>query len=131
MIQIAPTRFRIQDASASELIRFAYAIRSEKQVQHGPRWTIVEKFDVEAKIDDAQAVTAKKLSPSLQMNQYRLMLQSLLKERFVLKIHTQTEELPVYALEISKGGPKLTPAARYDHLACRASANRARDGALP
>jgi len=35
------------------------------------------------------------------------MLQALLEERFKLKVHWETREVPVYALTLSKGGPKL------------------------
>jgi len=39
-----------------------------------------------------------------------LMLQSLLEERFRLAMHKNIEEMPVYALVVAKGGPKLKPA---------------------
>ncbi len=109
-------RFRIQNATVSELVQFAYDIVSDKQLLNGPHWTSVEKFDVDAKIDDAQVTATKKLPPSQQMNQYRLMLQSLLKERFALKVHAQTEELSVFALEVARGGSKLTPTATPQEL---------------
>ena len=37
------------------------------------------------------------------------MLQSLLEDRFQLKIHRETRELPVYALVAAKSGLKLPP----------------------
>jgi uncharacterized protein (TIGR03435 family) len=37
------------------------------------------------------------------------MLQALLEERFKLKVHWETKEVPVYALTVAKGGPKLQP----------------------
>jgi uncharacterized protein (TIGR03435 family) len=37
------------------------------------------------------------------------MLQALLKDRFQLKTHLETREVPGYALTVAKGGPKLTP----------------------
>ena len=40
------------------------------------------------------------------------MVQALLAERFQLKVSREVKELPVYALVIAKGGPKLTAAAR-------------------
>jgi uncharacterized protein (TIGR03435 family) len=36
------------------------------------------------------------------------MLQSLLEERFKLKVHQEDKEVPVYGLVIGRGGPKLT-----------------------
>jgi len=38
------------------------------------------------------------------------MLQGLLEDRFQLKIHHETKEVPVYALTVAKGGPKLQAA---------------------
>jgi uncharacterized protein (TIGR03435 family) len=37
------------------------------------------------------------------------MLRSLLEERFQLKLHRETKEVPVYALTVAKGGAKLRP----------------------
>jgi uncharacterized protein (TIGR03435 family) len=39
--------------------------------------------------------------------QFRLMLQTLLADRFNLKFHRETRELPVYAMVIGKGGVKF------------------------
>jgi uncharacterized protein (TIGR03435 family) len=39
------------------------------------------------------------------------MLQTLLADRFKLKVHRETKELPVYALVVGKIGPKFGPAA--------------------
>jgi bla regulator protein blaR1 len=39
------------------------------------------------------------------------MLQALLEDRFKLKVHRETQQIPVYALTVSKGGPKLQPFA--------------------
>src|SRR5579863_3862742 len=44
-----------------------------------------------------------------RFQQYRLMVQSLLADRFAMAVKTENRELPVYALVVTKGGPKLTP----------------------
>jgi uncharacterized protein (TIGR03435 family) len=106
--QVAPMRFRVVSGTLTDLITFAYDVRSSEQLQQKPHWIDAERFDVDAKIDDAQAAATKSLEPSKQIDQYRLMVQSLLKERFGLTVHRQTKELQVYALEAAKGGPKLT-----------------------
>jgi uncharacterized protein (TIGR03435 family) len=38
------------------------------------------------------------------------MMQRLLEDRFKLRIHRETREVPVYDLTVAKGGPKLKPA---------------------
>ena len=42
------------------------------------------------------------------------MVQKLLADRFQLKFHGEKRELSVYAIQLAKGGPKLTPAAHPD-----------------
>jgi uncharacterized protein (TIGR03435 family) len=53
-----------------------------------------------------------------RMKQMNLMMQSLLEDRFQLKFHRETKEMPIYALTIAKGGPKLPPAdcVQFDPL---------------
>jgi uncharacterized protein (TIGR03435 family) len=52
----------------------------------------------------------QKMSNQERLEQRRLLMQSLFKERFKLKVHFETRELGVYALVVAKGGSKLTPA---------------------
>ena len=42
------------------------------------------------------------------------MLQTLLEDRFKLKIHHEAREVPAYALTVAKGGPKLRPTGGPD-----------------
>ncbi len=44
-------------------------------------------------------------------DQFRQMLQALLADRFGLKFHRETREMPVYALVVAKGGPKFKQSA--------------------
>ncbi|MGB6870330.1 MAG: TIGR03435 family protein, partial [Acidobacteriaceae bacterium] len=52
-----------------------------------------------------------KLPPDQRIRQLKLMVQALLAERFHLRVSYQEREIPVYALVIAKGGPKLTKSA--------------------
>ena len=49
-------------------------------------------------------LTAKAAHPT-DLPQLRLMLQSLLEERFKLKFHRETRDLPVYSLVVARKGP--------------------------
>ena len=62
----------------------------------GPGWIDSEKYDVVVNIP---AGTTKE--------QYQMMLQNLLTERFQLVLHHETKVLPVYELVVAKDGPKL------------------------
>ncbi len=81
-----------------DLILEAYDIQ-RYQIAGGPAWMQSAWFQVQAK---APAETDK---PRI-----RLMLQSLLADRFQLKFHRETRTMPGYILSIDKGGPKLPPA---------------------
>lgn len=78
------------------LIATAYRVQ-EFQISGGPGWIDSDRFDVEDKAEDRKA----------NYDQLRLMLQSLLEDRFRLKLHRETKEAPVYALVVAKGGSKI------------------------
>ena len=105
---MTPGKFTTEAENIKEVIRFAYDIKSDSQLSGGPSWINSEKFDIEAKEEDSVAENLKKLSFEEQAKQIRLMVQALLADRFKLKVSHQTKELPVYALVVAKGGPKLT-----------------------
>ncbi len=100
--------------SASFLINIAYGPadsrftfpRLEEQVQGGPGWMKSKMYDIDAKVDD---VTADRLRhhPEELAPQMRLMLQSLLADRFKLKVSHVNKEVPAFALVAGKGGMKF------------------------
>jgi uncharacterized protein (TIGR03435 family) len=79
------------------------------QIEGGPGWLALERFDIEAKADDATAALMEKLGPEDRGKLKRQLIAQLLAERFKLAVHWETKELPVYALVQAKGGSKLTP----------------------
>src|SRR5262245_40529750 len=84
-----------------ELVRSAFQVREYQII--GPDWLKFDRYDVRAKAPDGTA-----------QDQIPLMLQSLLAERFKMKFHRETRELPILALLVARGGPKLTPATDSD-----------------
>jgi uncharacterized protein (TIGR03435 family) len=84
------------NVSLKSLMVVAYRIQ-DFQISGGPGWTDSDRFDVEAKAADRNATP----------DQVRLMLQSLLEDRFKLKLHRETRESSVYALVVDKGGLKM------------------------
>ena len=66
-----------------------------------------EYFDIQAKPSDSEREAFAKLPLPKNMEEGALLVQSLLADRFHLKVSFKTEELPVYALVVAKDGPKL------------------------
>jgi uncharacterized protein (TIGR03435 family) len=103
--------YRVQNLTLKEIIRIAYGLQSETQVSGGSDALLAQHFDINAKVEDQQQASMAKMSSEDQRQQMALMLQSLLAERFMLKVHWQKKELPVYALVVGKDGPKFKPFA--------------------
>jgi bla regulator protein blaR1 len=87
-------------------IEFAYKISlapEQKQAMQAslPKWVKTDRYEIQAR---ALGKPTK--------DQVRLMMQSLLEERFGLKVHVETRTVPVFALTLAKPGklgPKLIP----------------------
>ena len=96
-----PGRVRLSNWTLLDLIAAAYRVRAN-QVS-GPAWLSDQGFDVEAKVPDG--------TPKDALN---AMLESLLEERFGLKVHRGTQTGRGFALVVGKNGPKLKPAEPPD-----------------
>jgi uncharacterized protein (TIGR03435 family) len=68
-------------------------------VTGGPAWTRSDLYEIEVKAEEPQ-------SP-IMMN--GPILQAILEDRFKLRVHRETREVPIYELMVVKGGPKLQP----------------------
>jgi len=93
-----PGQARFENVSQRMLLTQAYEVQ-DYQVS-GPAWLESERYDIVAKVPSGAT-----------KEQFRLMLQDLLAERFKLTLHRETKELPLYALVVAKGGSKLKEAA--------------------
>lgn len=95
------------DFPVTTYITFAYKLMLTPEQRQSilaglPKWVSSDVFEIEAK--------APMSNPT--KDQLRLMMQSLLADRFHLEIHFETREMPVYALVVAtpgKLGPKLRP----------------------
>jgi bla regulator protein blaR1 len=105
-IAMSPANFFMK-GSLKDLIKYGYDMRSDEQLVGGPSWMNTEFFDVQAKATDTDSKAIDKLNFERQIDQTRLMVQSLLADRFQLKASIQNRERQVYALVVAKGGPKL------------------------
>lgn len=96
-LNVQGMRVDIGYMSLTELIVNAFKVRPYQV--NGPDWMKTERFDILAKMPDG---TTKDDVPQ--------MLQTLLTERFGLKLHRDSREDSIYALVVAKGGPKLKEA---------------------
>ena len=88
--------FSATDASLKDIVQEAYQIIDDGRLQGGPKWLDADRFDIVAK--PASAVTSVEALA---------MLQTLLADRFQLRLHQEMQELDGYALTQAKDGPKL------------------------
>ena len=94
-------KFTATGVTLKLLMMEAFGVRSF-QIS-GPNWIGTERWNVEAK---GEGVLGQ-----LPMDQFRAMLRTVLENQFELKVHHEMQEMPVYALLVGDGGPKLNGAA--------------------
>lgn len=89
-----PTRFTCTNCAIPQLILIAYNIRPYQL--NAPGDLNSQRFDIVAKIPEKST-----------KEDFRVMMQKLLAERFKLVIHRDTKEMPLFDLVIGKSGPKF------------------------
>ncbi|KAA6464499.1 TIGR03435 family protein [Acidobacteria bacterium AB60] len=104
-------RFIATNITAEALICWAFGGTSiplpSNEVSGGPSWIRSERYDIDAKLDDSQTALIARLSDDEQIVHVRLMVQSLLSDRFKLVAKDSTVTRPIYALVLANGGPKI------------------------
>jgi uncharacterized protein (TIGR03435 family) len=94
-------RFTASNVSLRDLVAIAYGL-FEFQIAGGPGWLTSRRFDIQAKSE----------APVATIDAMRPMLETLLADRFQLKVHRETREMPVYALVVAgddERRAKITP----------------------
>ena len=99
------SKFSAIDYTARDLIMQAYGLQYF-QIIGGPDWFDRARFVIEAKSDAATDEALAKLTNDQAMLEKQHMLQVLLADRFKLKVHPDTKDLPGFALVIAKDGSK-------------------------
>ncbi len=84
------------------IIMQAYDVKAF-QISGGPDWVRTDRWDILAKAEGVEG--------RLPSAQEYPMLRAMMEDRFQLKTHSETKEMPVYALVVGKNGPKLVPNA--------------------
>jgi uncharacterized protein (TIGR03435 family) len=94
-----PGRVTFENFSLSNLVTIAYGIDNYQLA--GGEGLDSFRFDITAKIPDGAT-----------RDDFRLMMQNLLAERFRLSVHHQTKEIQTWELTVGKNGPKLTSSVK-------------------
>jgi uncharacterized protein (TIGR03435 family) len=103
---------RVNRAPLRRIIHFAFDIDPERHdppVTGGPAWVDTDLFVIDAR------------GPmDLSLADGRLMMQSLLRDRFKLQTRTERRELPIYALMLARADRTLGPGLRRSSIDCAA-----------
>ena len=97
-LHIDGSQARLTYLSLQDYIGMAYRVKNYQIL--GPDWLASERFDIAGKLPDGG-----------KPEQIPEMLQTLLTDRFQIKMHRDMREFPVYALEIAKGGLNMKEVA--------------------
>jgi uncharacterized protein (TIGR03435 family) len=104
-----PGLYTCENCSLSDLVSNAYSLQ-RYQLTGGPSWMGNERFMISAKIPEGAT-----------KEQFRLMQQSLLADRFGLKFHWEKKEMQLYEMVVAKGGIKMKEAAAEEPAAADAA----------
>ncbi|HEX6313489.1 MAG TPA: TIGR03435 family protein [Gemmatimonadaceae bacterium] len=96
-LNIRPDTFSATNHSVLQLIRVAYGVL-ERQVLDGPGWIRTERFSVTAKT-----------STDVPRDQALRMLQTLLADRFKLRVRQETREMPIIELRLARSDGRVGP----------------------
>lgn len=122
---LAPEGISVQPDGSARFTRFqvrtliTIAYRSEgiqrfDQLVGAPSWINVERYDIVAKADaDSGAQSGPSRLPA--------MMRSLLRDRFQLRVHTETRDMPAYGLVLARRDGTLGPELRESTTECPAT----------
>ncbi len=96
-------KFRASATTVKVLLEWAYGIQPSEH-SGGPSWIGTDRYDVVAKAE-GNATGERNTSD----DQIKLMLQTLLADRFKLTLHRERKELSAYVISLGKTPPKLFP----------------------
>lgn len=93
-------------STTKEVIAYAFGVGYDQEMSKLPTWVLHDRFDIVGKLDDEQIAALRAMDRDTREIQMRLMVQTLLKDRFHFTYHFETREMPLYRLQIAKGGFK-------------------------
>jgi uncharacterized protein (TIGR03435 family) len=105
-----PGRYLARNTPLQLIIANAYDIRAA-YIFGGPAWVSSDGYEILARAEtSAEEARSTRNGTQPMFDRDRLRLQALLEDRFSLKVHRETRQLPIFAVTVAKGGPKVQPA---------------------
>jgi bla regulator protein BlaR1 len=101
------------------LIGMAYDVK-DFQIVGGPSWLGRETYSIEAKVGNSRKGPILPIyltERQKEDDEWHSRIQSLLADRFQLRIHNEAKEEQVYALVVAKNGPKFKESKKFDESA--------------
>jgi uncharacterized protein (TIGR03435 family) len=95
--------FSARGCTLRDLISYAYGF-DNRRILGVPKSFESERYDIVGKSEKGRPTPTEA----------KLMLQTLLADRFQLRFHRETSEIPVYILSVAKGGPRMKPRTEGD-----------------
>jgi uncharacterized protein (TIGR03435 family) len=120
---------QVNDMPLKSLITSAYGVR-EVSIFGLPDWAAEAHYDIRAKVTDADP---KLLDGINSREERRALMAAMLENRFHLKLHAVTKNLPVYDLMVATGGPKFSESVRHGvepHLEIRRTEYKGTDASI-
>jgi uncharacterized protein (TIGR03435 family) len=108
MLPLPGGRLRATNMPLRMLIMAAYELKQDAQLTGGSPALLAAKYDITAKVG----------TPTLVMKDLPQLLRSLLADRFKLKAHTESRELPVYDLVLARSDGRLGPELKPSQSDC-------------
>jgi uncharacterized protein (TIGR03435 family) len=104
-----PDGLKWDGVTLSVMIANAYGVSPivKGHIEGGPSWMTSQAFDINAKVDAETAARWSKMTQHAVDEERGSMIRSLLTDRFHLKVHHETREMPALALRLAKSGSKL------------------------
>ncbi len=97
-------RYSGQNVNLRTMIYVAYRLKPD-QITGGPSWLDNAHFDMEAKAEKESS-----------LDELHTMPKNLMADRFHLRFHIETKELPAYVLTVDRDGPKHMTAHEPEKL---------------
>ena len=99
-------RFEAENATLFKLIQYALPAQ-DFQVVGGPSWIRDARFDIVASTGQSDSDVKNQAE---RIARIRSRLRHLMEDRFQLQLREEQREMPVYSLEVNKGGVRMTAA---------------------